>query len=242
MSGIRLSKLMAERGLCSRREADRLIEQGMVLVNGQVVDRLGSRFDPTVYIALAPESQRARLSLVTVLLNKPPGVVSNQPEKGYQEATSLITRKNFQCITGQQPRELPPARTLHVAGRLDIDSSGLLVLTQNGRVARQLIGPNSQIEKEYVVRLTERVPTAALVQMRGELTLDRHILKSAKITQTDDRTLRLILQEGRKRQIRRMCDLVGLKVHSLVRVRIGRIGLGDLARGRWRYLDTSEVF
>ena len=81
MSGIRLSKLMAERGLCSRREADRLIEKGMVLVDGQVVDRLGSRFDPTVCIALAPEIQRERLRLVTVLLNKPPGVVSNQPEK-----------------------------------------------------------------------------------------------------------------------------------------------------------------
>ena len=242
MSGIRLSKLMAERGLCSRREADRLIEQGMVIVNGQVVDRLGSRFDPTVYIALAPESQRARLRLVTVLLNKPPGVVSNQPEKDYREATSLITRKTFQSIGGQTPRELPPPRTLHVAGRLDIDSSGLLVLTQDGQVARQLISPNSQIEKEYVVRLTERVPRAALVQLRGELTLDGHLLKPAKITQTDDRTLRLVLQEGRKRQIRRMCDLVGLKVHSLVRVRRGRIDLGDLARGRWRYLDSGEVF
>ena len=242
MSGIRLSKLMAERGLCSRREADRLIEQGKVLVNGQVIDRLGSRFDPTVCIALAPEIRRERSRLVTVLLNKPPGVVSNQPEKGYQEAASLITRKNFQRLEGQMPRELPPAKTLHVAGRLDIDSSGLLVLTQDGQVARQLISPNSQVEKEYVIRLTERVPIAALVQMQGELTLDGHLLKPVQITQTDDRTLNLVLQEGRKRQIRRMCDLVGLKVHSLVRVRIGRVGLGDLSRGRWRYLDSSEVF
>ena len=140
------------------------------------------------------------------------------------------------------PRKLPPAKTLHVAGRLDIDSSGLLVLTQDGQVARQLISPNSQVEKEYVVRLTERVPAAALVQMQGELTLDGHLLKPVQITQTDDRTLNLVLQEGRKRQIRRMCDLVGLKVHSLVRVRIGRVGLGDLSRGRWRYLDSSEVF
>jgi len=167
MSGIRLSKLMAERGLCSRREADRLIEQGKVLVNGQVVDRLGSRFDPTVCIALTPESQRERLRLVTVLLNKPPGVVSNQPEKGYPEAASLIIRGNLQRIAGQTPREPPSVRTLHVAGRLDIDSSGLLVLTQDGQVARQLISPNSQVEKEYVVRLTERVPTTALVQMQG---------------------------------------------------------------------------
>jgi 23S rRNA pseudouridine2604 synthase len=242
MSGIRLSKLMAERGLCSRREADRLIEKGMVLVDGQVVDRLGSRFDPTVCIALAPEIQSERLRLVTVLLNKPPGVVSNQPEKGYQEAASLITRRNLQCLADQTPREPPPVKTLHVAGRLDIDSSGLLVLTQDGQVARQLISPNSVIEKEYVVRLTERVPTAALVQMQGELTLDGHLLKPAHITQTDDRTLRLVLQEGRKRQIRRMCDLVGLRVHSLVRVRIGRVGLGDLSRGRWRYLDSGEVF
>ena len=234
MSGIRLSKLMAERGLCSRREADRLIEQGKVLVNGQVIDRLGSRFDPTVCIALAPEIQRERSRLVTVLLNK--------PEKGYQEAASLITRKNFQRLEDQMPRELPPAKTLHVAGRLDIDSSGLLVLTQDGQVARQLISPNSQVEKEYVVRLTERVPAAALVQMQGELTLDGHLLKPVQITQTDDRTLHLVLQEGRKRQIRRMCDLVGLKVHSLVRVRIGGVGLGDLSRGRWRYLDSSEVF
>jgi len=242
MSGIRLSKLMAERGLCSRREADRLIEQGKVLVNGQVVNRLGSRFDPTVCIALTPEIQRERLRLVTVLLNKPPGVVSNQPEKGYQEAASLITRRNFQCLTGQALRELPPAKTLHVAGRLDIDSSGLLILTQDGQIARQLISPNSQVEKEYVVRLTERVPTAAVDQMQGDLTLDGQFLKPVQITQTDDRTLRLVLQEGRKRQIRRMCDLVGLRVHSLVRVRIGRIGLGDLSRGRWRYLDSSEVF
>ena len=242
MSGIRLSKLMAERGLCSRREADRLIEQGKVLVNGQVVDRLGSRFDPTVCIVLTPEIQRERARLVTVLLNKPPGVVSNQPEKGYPEAASLITRGNLQRLAGQTPRELPPAKTLHVAGRLDIDSSGLLILTQDGQVARQLISPNSVIEKEYVVRLTERVPTAALAQMRGDLTLDGRLLKPVQITQTDDRTLHLVLQEGRKRQIRRMCDLVGLRVHSLVRVRIGRISLGDLSRGRWRYLDSSEVF
>ena len=242
MSGIRLSKLMAERGLCSRREADRLIEQGKVLVNGQVVDRLGSRFDPTVCIVLTPEIQRERARLVTVLLNKPPGVVSNQPEKGYPEAASLITRGNLQRIAGQTPREPPSVRTLHVAGRLDIDSSGLLVLTQDGQVARQLISPNSVIEKEYVVRLTERVPTAALVQMRGDLTLDGRLLKPVQIKQTDDRTLHLVLQEGRKRQIRRMCDLVGLRVHSLVRVRIGRIGLGDLSRGRWRYLDSSEMF
>jgi len=242
MSGIRLSKLMAERGLCSRREADRLIEQGKVLVNGQVVDRLGSRFDPTVCIVLTPEIQRERARLVTVLLNKPPGVVSNQPEKGYPEAASLITRGNLQRLAGQTPRELPPAKTLHVAGRLDIDSSGLLILTQDGQVARQLISPNSVIEKEYVVRLSERVPTAALVQMRGDLTLDGRLLKPVQITQTDDRTLHLVLQEGRKRQIRRMCDLVGLRVHSLVRVRIGRISLGDLSRGRWRYLGSSEVF
>ncbi|MCH2484274.1 MAG: pseudouridine synthase, partial [Gammaproteobacteria bacterium] len=202
MSGIRLSKLMAERGLCSRREADRLIEQGKVLVNGQVVDRLGSRFDPTVCIALTPEIQRERLRLVTVLLNKPPGVVSNQPEKGYPEAASLITRGNLQRLAGQTPREPPSVRTLHVAGRLDIDSSGLLILTQDGQVARQLISPNSQVEKEYVVRLTERVPTAALVQMRGDLTLDGRLLKPVQITQTDDRTLHLVLQEGRKRQIR----------------------------------------
>ena len=90
--------------------------------------------------------------------------------------------------------------------------------------------------------MTERVPTAALVRMRGELTLDGRLLKPALITQTDDRTLHLVLQEGRKRQIRRMCDLVGLRVHSLVRVRIGRVGLGDLSRGRWRYLDSGEVF
>jgi 23S rRNA pseudouridine2604 synthase len=179
---------------------------------------------------------------VTVLLNKPPGVVSNQPEKGYPEAASLITRGNLQRLAGQTPREPPSVRTLHVAGRLDIDSSGLLVLTQDGQVARQLISPNSVIEKEYVVRLTERVPTAALVRMRGELTLDGRLLKPALITQTDDRTLHLVLQEGRKRQIRRMCDLVGLRVHSLVRVRIGRVGLGDLSRGRWRYLDSGEVF
>ena len=237
-----MSRLMAQQGLCSRREADRLISAGHVLVDGVTVSQLGSRVSPHADIQLSSQATQQRQSLATVLLNKPPGVVSNQPEKGYPEAASLIQAQNRSDQGTQATWPIPPAKSLHVAGRLDIDSSGLLVMTQDGSVARQLIAPDSQVEKEYRVHVSGPINSKVIAHLGHGLVLDGRALRPAQVTQKNPDRLIFILREGRKRQIRRMCELVGLTVHSLVRVRIGRVSLGKLKRGQWRHLTPGEHF
>jgi 23S rRNA pseudouridine2604 synthase len=128
------------------------------------------------------------------------------------------------------------------AGRLDIDSTGLLVLTQDGRVARQLIGDNSEVEKEYLVRVQGKLTARGLELLNHGLSLDDAALKRARVTWQNRDQLRFVLQQGKKRQIRRMCELVGLEVLGLKRVRIGHVRLGDLPLGQWRYLGQNEQF
>jgi 23S rRNA pseudouridine2604 synthase len=128
------------------------------------------------------------------------------------------------------------------AGRLDIDSTGLLVLTQDGRVARQLIGDDSSVEKEYLVRVDGLLDSHNLALLNHGLSLDGKELRPAKVSWANHEQLSFVLKEGRKRQIRRMCELVGLRVTGLKRVRIGRVVLGDLPVGQWRFLRGSEGF
>jgi 23S rRNA pseudouridine2604 synthase len=243
MEKIRISKLLSERGLCSRREADRYIEQGLVLVDGKPVTELGTRVDPGQHITLAPAAQARQRASVTILLNKPVGYVSGQAESGYRPAVTLVSAqsrfKNDRTplqFSSQQLKGLAPA------GRLDIDSTGLLVLTQDGRIARLLIGEDSDIEKEYLVRVEGRLSAAGLAQLNFGLSLDGRALKRATVGWQNRDQLRFVLREGRKRQIRRMCELVGLKVTGLKRVRIGAVRLGDLPPGQWRYLRSEERF
>ncbi|CAG0970427.1 partial Dual-specificity RNA pseudouridine synthase RluF, partial [Rhodocyclaceae bacterium] len=138
-----------------------------------------------------------------------------------------------------QPAHL---KGLAPAGRLDIDSTGLLVLTQDGRIARQLIGDDSDVEKEYLVRVEGRLDERGLALLNHGLELDGRKLRPARVAWANDDQLRFELKEGRKRQIRRMCELVGLRVVGLKRVRIGRVRLGDLPLGQWRYLREDEGF
>ncbi len=241
-TGVRLSKIMAERGICSRREADEFIERGWVFVDGKRVSELGIRIDPDARIDLAPEAARTQRQRVTILLNKPVGYVSGQPEPGYTPAVSLIggdnqfDRDSAQRFHGSHLMNLAPA------GRLDIDSTGLLVLTQDGRVARRLIGDDSKVDKEYLVRVEGTLDEEGLALLNHGLELDGVRLRPAKVEWINDDQLRFELREGRKRQIRRMCELVGLTVVGLKRVRIGQIKLGDLPLGQWRYLREDESF
>ena len=138
--------------------------------------------------------------------------------------------------------QFPDIRGLAPAGRLDIDSSGLLVLTNDGRVARQLIAPDSRVEKEYVVNIRGELTAQGLALLRHGLELDGRKLKPARVNHSSSDQLVFVLTEGRKRQVRRMCELVGLEVISLIRVRIGNIRLGKLPRGKWRLLDPGEEF
>jgi 23S rRNA pseudouridine2604 synthase len=233
---------MAERGLCSRREADLYIERGWVLVDGNKVDVLGTRVDPGSDIRLAREADRQQQRRVTVLLHKPVGYVSGQPEPGHRPAVTLI-RPETQWRNGGGPPFSPAMlKGLAPAGRLDIDSTGLLVLTQDGRVARRLIGDDSEVEKEYLVRVEGRLDADGLRLLGHGLALDGRRLRPARVDWLNSDQLRFVLREGRKRQIRRMCELVGLKVAGLKRVRIGRVVLGDLPPGQWRPLRQDESF
>ncbi len=240
--GVRISKLMAERGLCSRREADVYIERGWVFVNGQRVTELGTRADPSASITLDKAARAAQQRQMTILLHKPVGYVSGQPEPGFTPAVTLIQPEN-QYLTPDTPVfHASHLKGLAPAGRLDIDSTGLLVLTQDGRVARQLIGENSTIEKEYLVRVEGQLDAEGLALLNHGLSLDDRKLKPAKVEWLNEDQLRFVLHEGRKRQIRRMCQMVGLHVVGLKRVRIGKVKLGDLPVGLWRFLREDESF
>ena len=243
MEPIRLSKRMAELGLCSRREADEYIAKGWVKVDGVVVDQLGSKVLPTQKVTLDAQGSATQSRRVTVLINKPVGYVSGQAEKGYKPAYVLVTPEN-QWSSDRSNIQFNPLhiKNLAPAGRLDIDSVGLLVLTQDGRIAKQLIGEDSDVEKEYLVRVQGRLSQQGLKQLNFGLSLDGQPLKRAEVSWQNQDQLRFVLKEGKKRQIRRMCDLVGLRVLGLKRIRIGKIMLGDLPQGQWRYLAPGERF
>jgi 23S rRNA pseudouridine2604 synthase len=243
MEKIRVSKLMSEQGLCSRREADSYIERGWVLVDGEPVTELGTRVYRTQRITLAQAAQSRQEASVTILLNKPIGYVSGQAEQGYRPAVLLVNAQSH-FKGDRSPLRFSPAhlKGLAPAGRLDIDSQGLLVLTQDGRIAKQLIGENSRTEKEYLVRVQGKLSASGLSLLNFGLNLDGAALKRAEVSWQNRDQLRFILREGKKRQIRRMCELVGLKVTGLKRVRIGKVNLGDLPSGQWRYLRSDELF
>ncbi|VVE26177.1 23S rRNA pseudouridine(2604) synthase [Pandoraea eparura] len=249
---LRLSKRMSELGLCSRREADEWIAKGWVRVDGKVVTELGTKILPTQEITVVQAARKEQANRMTILLHKPIGYVSGQAEDGYEPAVVLVTREHHWAEDDAGVRFSPShLRSLAPAGRLDIDSTGLLVLTQDGRIAKQLIGEDSEIEKEYLVRVAynehvENVqahfPADRLALLRHGLELDDQPLKPAQVDWQNPEQLRFVLKEGKKRQIRRMCELVGLHVTGLKRVRMGRITLGNLPVGEWRYLRAGEGF
>lgn len=238
---IRVSKIMADRGMCSRREADAWIEKGWVKVDGTIVG-VGHKALPDCQIELAPGARQERAELVTILLNKPVGYVSGQPEPAYEPAVRLITKENHYATRGEPELERMHFEGLAPAGRLDIDSKGLLIFTQDGRVARELIGENSEIEKEYLVRVSGTIKENGLKLLRHGLSLDGYKLLPAQVDWQNEDQLKFILKEGKKRQIRRMCEQVGLEVVGLKRVRIGRVLLGNLPEGQWRFLSPGEKF
>jgi 23S rRNA pseudouridine2604 synthase len=239
----RLSKRMGELGLCSRREADTWIENGWVKVDGVVVTTLGTRVSRQARIEIDPAAARHQEEQVTILLNKPIGYVSGQAEDGHPPASTLIRPEN-RWSGDPSPLRFKSGhlRGLAPAGRLDIDSTGLLVFTQDGRVARRLIGDDGAVEKEYLVRVEGTLDDAGLARLRHGLELDGVTLRPAKVSWANEDQLRFVLREGRKRQIRRMCELVGLKVVGLKRVRSGGVPLGPLPVGQWRYLRRDESF
>ena len=248
---LRLNKRMADLGLCSRREADDWIARGWVKVNGQVAET-GQQVLPTDRIDVDRAAQGQQEQQVTILLHKPMGYVSGQAEDGHTPAVALINpRTHWRDDTSRNRFTPTQLRGIAPCGRLDIDSVGLLVLTQDGRVARQLIGEDSLVDKEYLVRVIyddrekdvrSVFPEEKLALLNHGLSLDGQPLKPAKVDWQNPEQLRFVLVEGKKRQIRRMCEQVGLKVVGLKRIRIGKVTLGNLPVGQWRYLGPNERF
>ena len=233
---VRVNKWMAELGLCSRREAEALIEGGGVLIDEEIIERPGHKIEPGQTLTLSDAAQRAIAGKFTAVLNKPVDYVSAQPEDGQVPAVRLLKTAN--AVDGSKG----PAKDASLAplGRLDQDSHGLLLLSEDGVLAKAIIGPQHSLEKEYLVTVKGELKEGRLTLLRNGLSLDNRRLKPAKVTREEGQTLRFILKEGRKRQIRRMCELVGLRVVDLQRIRIGPLDLGDLPSGKWRTLKAKE--
>ncbi|HRO32648.1 MAG TPA: pseudouridine synthase [Brevundimonas sp.] len=233
---VRINKWLGQSGVCSRREADGLIAEGLVSIDGATVTDAGRKIAPGETLTLNDAATRALDAGFTLMLHKPVGYVSGQPEPDKIPAVRLLTAVNAQDGSADIAADasVPPI------GRLDEDSRGLLLFSTDGVVAKAVIGPESDLPKEYLVRVAGDVTDAKLALLRRGLSLDGRMLRPAEVTQLKPRRLRFILREGRNRQIRRMCELVGLEVTDLKRIRIGPVGLGDLPEGQWRMLTPDE--
>jgi 23S rRNA pseudouridine2604 synthase len=233
----RVNRWLAQNGVCSRREAEDLIARGLVSIDGQPVEDVGRKIMPGQTLTLADAAESELNSSLCIMLNKPVGIVSAQPEGDQVPAARLLTRA---ALEGDSPT-IPDAQTsLAPLGRLDMDSRGLLLLSDDGVLAKAIIGPDSELDKEYLVDVAGEVTEKKLETLRYGLQLDRRQLRRAEVTQLGEQKLRFVLKEGRNRQIRRMCQLVNLHVVDLLRVRIGPLRLGFLPEGRWRLLTPDE--
>jgi 23S rRNA pseudouridine2604 synthase len=233
----RVNKWLAQTGVCSRREAEALIAQGLVSIDGETVQDVGRKILPGQTLVLADAAARRLDAQMSLILHKPRGVVSAQPESGQVPAVRLITRQ----AAWKTGAPVPDADSkLAPVGRLDMDSRGLLILSEDGVLAKAVIGPASDLEKEYRVAVMGEITPAKLDLLRHGLELDERRLKPAEVDVISDQRLRFVLKEGRNRQIRRMCELVELVVVDLFRVRIGPLTLGDMPEGRWRPISGEE--
>ena len=233
---VRINKWLGQTGVCSRREAEALIAAGMVSIDGESVTDAGRKIEPGQTLTLNDRGEAALASGVTILMHKPLGYVSGQPEPDKIPAVRLLTEVNRvgEGVVPAEDASLPPI------GRLDEDSRGLLMLSSDGVVAKAVIGPQSHLDKEYLVRVEGDVTEKKLALLRRGLMLDGRILKYAKVSRMEQNRLRFILTEGRNRQIRRMCEMVDLEVIDLLRIRVGPIHLNNLPEGKWRMITAEE--
>lgn len=233
---LRINKWLAEEGVCSRREADALILKGLIKVDGEAAVA-GQKIEAGQTLTLLQKATRQLDNKLSLIFHKPEGIVSGTPEPGEIPAVRLITEKTLSgkahAIPGRYNKLAP-------LGRLDKDSRGLLVLSEDGVLAKALIGPESTVDKEYVVKVKGDVTPEKLALLRHGLELDGRKLKPAEVEQVKAHELRFVLHEGRNRQIRRMCQLVELRVVDLMRVRIGSLELAGLPEGKWRPISARE--
>jgi 23S rRNA pseudouridine2604 synthase len=224
---IRLNKYIAHSGICSRREADRLIQEGKVVVNGETETNPARHINPgTDKISYAFDTKNLETSRIYIKLNKPAGyVVSGNPDEGIPVSE----------LVKDIPADILPI------GRIDKESCGLLLFTNDSSLPKKIIGENSLCEKEYYVRTEHPVPDWALERFRKGMAILGEKTKPAKTRRLSPDAFLIILTEGKNRQIRRMCRKTGTKIEVLKRVRIGEIRLGKLKEGKWEKLSSEET-
>ncbi len=222
---VRLQKYLSAAGVCSRRKGEELIVVGKVAVNGEIVVELGTKIDPDQdQVEVDGKLVRPSHSLVYIALNKPKDYVTSCSHPGEKVVVDLVDI----------------SERIYPVGRLDKDSTGLLLLTNDGRIHHRLSHPSFDHEKEYDVTVARPIPDGALKKMSDGLPLMGTKTRPARITRISPRRFRMVLQEGKNRQIRRMVSKVGNEVTRLQRKRFASIKLGNLPPGKWRYLKESE--
>jgi 23S rRNA pseudouridine2605 synthase len=226
---IRLQKVLADRGVASRRAAEELMREGRVRVGGEVVTEMGSKVPPDARIEVDGHAVAGPAPHRYVVLNKPRGIVSTaRDERGRSTVVELI---------GARER-------LYPVGRLDEDSEGLVLLTNDGAWAERVLHPRYGHEREYEVSVAGPVPPASIAALRRGIALDEGMARAARVSVAGGprgATVRMVLNTGWKRQVRRMCAAVGLRVLRLRRVRLGPLELGKLRPGAWRDLTSREI-
>ncbi len=239
----RLSKRISELGLCSRREADEWIENGWVRVDGVVVKTLGARVHPNAKIEVSDEAGQHETESVTLLYNAPLDMDFTSGDDSGTSPSSLIRRETRWAEDDSGVIfKASHLRRLALVGKLDAGSTGMVVFTQEGGTARRIAGDDAKLEKEYLVRVEGELDEDGLKMLGQGLTLDGIKLKRAQVSWQSEQQLRMVLHESRKQQIQRMCELVGLRVLGIKRIRIGSVSLGKLPPGQWRYLRQNERF
>jgi len=223
---MRLQKYLSAAGLCSRRRGEELISQGLVKVNGEKVTQPGIQIDPeSDRVEVAGQVIRKSTALIYVMINKPEGYITSRSHRGEKIVFDLV----------DVPERLNPV------GRLDKDSTGLLILTNDGELHNRLIHPSFDHEKEYEVTVASPIDDSALAAFRVGVVFDHQKTRPTVVTRLGERMFRIVLKEGRKRQIRRMVEVIGNRVTALHRIRMSTLHIGDLKTGRWRCLTPKEI-
>ena len=222
---MRLQKFLSAAGVCSRRKGEEYIKAGRVAVNSQIVVELGTKIDPDTDIVLVDGNPvQYSQTLIYIALNKPRDYVTSCSHPGEKIVLDLV--------------DIP--RRVYPIGRLDKDSTGLLLLTNDGRLHHKLSHPSFDHEKEYDVTVTKPISDGALGKMAEGLPMMETQTRPARVQRISTRRFRIVLQEGKNRQVRRMVRKVGNHVSDLKRIRVANIKLGRLAPGAWRYLSEKE--
>lgn len=224
---IRLNKYIASSGVCSRRKADELIQLNKVKVNGKIVEDFGMQIDEEKDIVTVNNKNiTLESNKVYLMLNKPVGYVTTNDEQLGRKCTMDLIHENIRVFP---------------IGRLDMNSEGLLLFTNDGEFSNKLMHPSKKVEKVYIAKLNRKITGEKIELLKKGVDIGNYITKPAKVERIASNVIKITISEGKNRQVRRMCDAVDLRVEKLKRIQIGKLELGNLPVGKYRYLTKQEI-